>query len=263
VEITLAHKILIVALLGGVVAFLLLRRALATRQERERVYHEMQLRNRELESVYQVSQEITSSLELNETLQTILERVRQIIAYDGAEITLLDEEEKVLRVRAWAGSDRVQVDTRGKTYRLGEGYTGWIGTSRKSLLIPDMNAHTAHQATMRETADGMKLRGFMGAPLIVRQRLVGTIELISHQPNFFDERTLHLLETIAPYAAIAIGNAGELLSRERRWQAEMELLRIEIDENRRAKQVSEITETEYFRRLAEKSRLIRRTRAEK
>jgi len=230
---------------------------LRTARERDEFYQQVERRSAELQTVYQISQDITASLDLDQTLQTVLERVRQMIAYDGAEICLYDEAEGVLRVRAWTGSDRIGADTRGQVYRLGEGYTGWIGEHCQSLLVPDMDAHQAQQPTTRQTVDGLALSSYLGVPLMVGQELVGTLELVGGHESVFDEHAQQLLETIAPQAAIAIKNAEQVLERERRLKEQIERLRIEIDQAKRERQVAEITGTEYFQQLREKSQRMR------
>jgi GAF domain-containing protein len=82
--------------------------------------------------------------------------------------------------------------------------------------------------------------------------MVGTLELVGTRVGVFDARAQRLLETIAPQAAIALENAAQVLERERALKAQIEQLRIEIDETKKARQVAEITETEYFQELQEK-----------
>ena len=216
-------------------------------------------RQTELNTVYQVTRDVSASLELDQTLQTMLERVRTIIAYDAAEVCLYDATENVLTVRAWSGSQRVVLDTHGRSYRLGEGYTGWIGQARESLLVPDVAAHTAQQPVTREAGDGVAIRCYLGVPLTIGIKLVGTLELISTQPGAFDDHSRQLLETMAPQTAIAIENAAQVQARERMLKAQIEQMRIQIDEAKQAQEVAKITETDYFQDLQGKVRQLRRT----
>jgi len=214
-------------------------------------------RDVELQTVYQISHDITGSLELGQTLQTILERVRQMVAYDGAEICLYDETIASLRVQAWAGSEHIRVDTRDRVYRLGEGFTGWIGEHKQSLLIPDVDQHLGQQPITRQVADGVAVNGYLGVPLLVGSKLVGTLEVVTVATGALDAHTQQLLETVAPQAAIAIHNARQVQERERRLKEQIELLKIEVDEAKRARQVEELTETDYFRDLQAKARQIK------
>lgn len=217
----------------------------------------LKLRDVELRTIYQISQDITASLELEQTLQTVLEQVRQMIPYDGAEVYLYDEGDNVLRVRACAARGEVEVNDEGRVYPLGEGYSGWVGEQRRSLLVPDVDVCQDPRPVTRQMAAGMVMNCYLGVPLLLGQNLVGTLELTSARKRAFDERTRQLLETIAPQAAIAIDNAVQVLERERRLQEEIAQLHIQINEAKLARQVAEITETEYFQELQERAQRMR------
>ncbi|MBN1146148.1 MAG: GAF domain-containing protein [Anaerolineales bacterium] len=212
----------------------------------------------ELHTIYQVSQDITASLELERTLCTVLERVRQIIDYTGGRICLYDERADMLEARARMGSRGMQIDASGRLYRPGEGYPGWVAARRRGLLVPDLAALDAQEPSPRHLPEGVESGGYLGVPLVVGQKLVGVLELVSADAFTFDEHARQLLEAIAPQAAIAIQNAAQVLERERALKEQIEQLRIEIDESRRQKQVQAITGTEYYRQLRQTARQMRR-----
>jgi nitrate/nitrite-specific signal transduction histidine kinase len=217
----------------------------------------------ELDMAYEIGQDITASVEVDETLQAILDRVKDVIAYEAAEITLYDQRENALFVKAWRGKKGF-VDTRGKSYEIGVGLTGQIAKDRKSLLIGD--AHTdAGQTPTGKTGIltlSILVRSILGVPLIIRGRLVGTLELVSSRVGAFTEHDQRLLETIAPQAALAIEKAQQVREREQKLRDEIKQLRIEIDQSKRQRQVSAITESQYFQQLAKKATELRK-RAEK
>jgi len=220
-------------------------------------YQEVQQRGTELQSVYQIAQAITaSSIDPHETLQTILERVEQMIPYDGAEICLYSPEDQGLRVQAWRGHPGF--DSRGRVYRIGEGLTGWIGQERRSLLVPDIEQQSDLRPVHRQLGQVSFVRSFAGVPLLVGERLVGTLEVAGTQAGAFDAHTQQLLEIIAPQAAIAIQTAQRVQERERKLQEQIAQLRIEIDEAKKARQVAEITETDYFQELQKKVQSLRK-----
>jgi nitrate/nitrite-specific signal transduction histidine kinase len=219
----------------------------------------------ELEMVFEIGQDITASVEVDETLQAILGRVKDLVDYDAAEITLYDHKEQALFVKAWRGRQGFE-DTRGKSYRLGVGLTGKIAAERKSLLIGD--AHTGeYEATPTGKTGILTLaiivRSILGVPLIIRDRLVGTLELVSSQVGAFDENDQRLLETIAPQAALAIEKAQQVREREQKLRDQIEQLRIEIDQTKRDRQVSAITETNYFQELAKQASEFRKRAKER
>ena len=65
-------------------------------------------------------------------------------------------------------------------------------------------------------------------------------------------------DALGQLARVFMRMAGEVQKRERRMEQEMRQLRIEIDEARKARQVAEITETDYFQSLREKAAQLRR-----
>jgi putative methionine-R-sulfoxide reductase with GAF domain/HAMP domain-containing protein len=211
----------------------------------------------ELRTVYQIGQDITATLEVDETLQAILDRVHDVIAYDAAEITLLDRQENALIVTAWSGEERL-TDTRGKSYQIGEGFTGTIGQERQSLLVSDIQTHADRQAVAGQLIEDIPIHSLLGVPLLIRDRLVGTVELVSGRVEAFDENDQRLLETIAPQAAIAIEKAQQVHEREQKLKNQIEQLRIEIDQAKRERQVSAITETDYFQELSQRAAKMRR-----
>jgi sigma-B regulation protein RsbU (phosphoserine phosphatase) len=81
-------------------AFFLYRRELEAYRQRDAFYREVEQRNVELRSVYEITQTLTaSSIDPDETLQTILQRVQQMMAYDRAEVCFYTPEEKSLQVQ--------------------------------------------------------------------------------------------------------------------------------------------------------------------
>ena len=97
----------------------------------------------------------------------------------------------------------------------------------------------------------------LGVPLLIRDRLVGTLELTNKRVGAFDADDQRLLETIAPQAAIAIEKAKQVREREQKLKNQIEQLRIEIDEAKRQRQVEQIVETDYFQALRQKARSMR------
>lgn len=217
----------------------------------------------ELKTVYSIGQSISSSVDLEETLITVLNAVRTIIPYDAAEICLYDKKENKLVVNAWAGatgetgSNNATIDTTGRTYDVGRGYTGWIAKHKHSLLVPYADDETAIIPTTREISPGVYLNSFVGVPLMIGDTLVGTLELISTRSGGFGVNSVQVLSNIAPQAAIAIQNATLVQKRERALKQQIEMLRVEIDEVRRKKEVAEIVETDYFQDVKEKARELR------
>jgi HAMP domain-containing protein len=209
----------------------------------------LERRNRELATVYQISQDIAANLELDHTLTTILERVRQMITYDAAEICLFDQESYELRGRAYAGPNGFRLGDGRTLFALGQPHAVHLIEKRESLLV------TAASLDEQFALEGTTGRAFLAVALVAGPKLIGSITLIGRQP--FDQHDRQLLETIAPQAAIAIDNAAQIIEREKGLREEIRLLRIEIDQAKRIEEVAQIKESDYFRQLQEEAKRMR------
>jgi GAF domain-containing protein/HAMP domain-containing protein len=223
-------------------------------------YDAVEQRNIELGMVYQIAQAITaSSSNPTETLNTILDRVQQMIPFDEGEICLYVPEENALRVRGWKGQSG-SIDWRERRYPLGQGFTGGVGQSRRSFLSADITQEPSVKPVYGQVVEN-PVRSYVGVPLVVGDRLVGTMQLVSTRAGQFDQHSRQLLETIALQAAVAIETAQKVEAREAELQAQIAQLRIEVDEAKRARQVAEVTETEFFTQLQSQAKGLRSRRS--
>ena len=169
-----------------------------------RLYDQELRRFQEISLLNEVGQAISGSLDLEATLQTILESARRLLDYYVAEVNLWDEDQGVMVTWAAAGEPGYLTQV-GATYTPEQGYTGWITRNQKPLFIPDVQART----DVRPRLDSGKIpfRSYMGVPLMKGPKLVGTLEMAAERPNAFSQQDLRLLQAIAGQAAVAIENA--------------------------------------------------------
>lgn len=153
----------------------------------------------------EISQMLNRSLDLNETLDAILLAVRRLVRYEAAEISLLNERTNELKVRSTLGQGDDAVSSR-PSYKVGEGYTGWIARERQPLRVSDVRDMDFKPAKA-EITPGHPWLSFLGLPIMQGDNLLGTLELVSTQPNAFNDDDTRLLGNIAEQAATAIDNA--------------------------------------------------------
>ncbi|NUM45986.1 MAG: GAF domain-containing protein, partial [Anaerolineales bacterium] len=171
---------------------------------------------RALDILTELGRAMTASLELKSTLQAILESVERLIPSDIFEITVWDTAKKALVPYGFAGSpgfDR-HLEKGVSNYRPDEGYSGYIYTHTKSLLVGNVD-------TFRETrpaADrrNFPIRSFLGVPLMIAGEPIGTLELGSLTTNSFGENDLEILSILSSQAAVALKNALVHQEEERR-----------------------------------------------
>jgi phosphoserine phosphatase RsbU/P len=182
----------------------LLASQIAIAIENARVY-ESERRNREmLALLYNVSLEMSSTLEVEELVRKIAAAVKQQIDYHTFSIFLLDEKQALLRPQFVIRSN--ERENQKLVLPLG---TGLIGTAAKlnmPLRIADVMQDARYLNVHTET------RSELVVPLTSKGRVVGVVDLESTQPNYFTEYHQRFLMTLASRIASSLVNA-ELYAR--------------------------------------------------
>ncbi len=214
----------------------------------------LQARLAELRAIYDIGRTISASIDLDQTVATVADSLRSAIPYDAAEITLFDEAQgKMALVHAVGG----QASEQPRAYAVDQGLIGQLAQRREPILAAELGALPAAQTEPQRSWRTLPPQSYLGVPLLVRGKLIGAIELVNRAPGAFTADHLRVVETIAGQAAVSIQNAQEVQAREARLKAQIQELRIEIDEIKRSKQVEEIVETDYFQRLSAQAKRLR------
>lgn len=158
----------------------------------------------ELAILEEIARTVGASLDLGVILRAILTSTRRLIDFDMAEITLWDPARRCLVSRGSLDAEAYHAQV-GMTYRLGEGYSGWLARHRQPLLIPEISAR--HDVRPKLDRPDLPYHSFLGIPLDSGGEFVGTLELISYRSAAFSERDLALLQRIGRYAVTAIEHA--------------------------------------------------------
>src|SRR5207247_7413837 len=136
---------------------------------------------------------------------SILNSVGSVVPFDAAEITLWDEDLRILRPLGQGGDLQYfeRLDATDGVYHIDDSYSGWIARYRQPLLIADVNLRADVNPKIKE----YPFQSFIGLPLAVGDRFIGTLELASRKRSAFDHEDMALLQAVAGQAAIAIENA--------------------------------------------------------
>ncbi|PJF25170.1 MAG: hypothetical protein CUN53_14145, partial [Phototrophicales bacterium] len=156
--------------------------------------------------VNEINETINASLGIERVLPALLAIVRKVIPADAGEICLYDAENGVLVPRGWDGDTAyvLALAAQGGCYDVGEGISGWIAMYRRPVLVADSNA----DAVVRPKLIESPYRSYIAVPLMLGDsRFIGTFELASTTPGFYNVNHLTLLTTIARSLATAIYNA--------------------------------------------------------
>src|SRR5579862_2438986 len=147
----------------------------------------------------EVADVVNTTLDLDTTLRRVAELVRKVIDYEIFGILLLNEKTQELYFRFQVGYAR-EIAERMRI-RVGEGVTGIAAQRREAILIDDVSTDPRYISAVPN------VRSELAVPLIIKNRLIGVIDIESPQPNHFTEEHKRLLTLIASRMAVGIENA--------------------------------------------------------
>ncbi|MBM7786739.1 ATP-binding protein [Tenggerimyces flavus] len=161
----------------------------------------------QLEALAEVGEAVTSSLDLDEVLATIVMNAVRMSGADGGSIMQYVEEDRGFSVRAAYGtSAELLAKLRGIRIDLATTLVGRSALEGRPLQEPDISSvdRDPHLQLMYE--DGW--RSVLVAPMLRQGSYVGAFVVRRKTPGGFPASTVDLLETIASQSALAIHNAG-------------------------------------------------------
>ena len=182
----------------------LLASQIAIAIENARVY-ESERRNRELLALlYDISLDMSSTLEVDELVRRIAAAVKQKIDYHVFSIFLLDEKQGLLRPQIVIRSN--ELENQKLVLPLGTGLIGTAAKMNTPLRIGDVTQDPRYLNVHTET------RSELVVPLASKGRVVGVVDLESTQPGYFTDYHQRFLMTLASRIASSLVNA-ELYAR--------------------------------------------------
>ncbi len=171
-----------------------------------RLYHESRQRADEMASLYDIGIALSSKLDLNQVLQILFERCRQILPMDSFYVAIYDDRTFMLQHPLFFDSGEYkQVAIRD--IRTTPGLSGEVILNKETLYISDALDPTANKHFQIVRLGGRPSRSYVGVPMIVRDRVMGVVSMQSYRPRAYSPEQIRLLETIAHQAAIAIENS--------------------------------------------------------
>ncbi|MGO9239716.1 MAG: GAF domain-containing protein [Bryobacteraceae bacterium] len=184
-----------------------------------RLYRRVDRQNRTQRTLTRLAQEFSSILRLDKLLDEIAKSMHALINYDAFVVLQVDAPKRQLRsLFSLRYDQRVQLES----LPIDKGITGAAASSGQPVLARD----TLSDPRYVESHPG--IRSEVAVPLIVKDRVIGVMDLESEHVGAFTEDHVRALQLIAPQIAIAIENARlyeELERREKAMQQDLEAAR--------------------------------------
>jgi diguanylate cyclase (GGDEF)-like protein len=166
----------------------------------------MDFYDRQLLACMEIGKAVTSTLNMEELLVTILTRLSELIKAKNWTLYLLDQQTGELRFEVVVGLDTERLA--GVRIKLGEGIAGQAALTGEPILVPE-RVHEDPRFTGRvDLLTGFSTRSLICLPLKIQQSVIGVLEVVNPEDRaLFDESLMPVLSILADYVAIAIANA--------------------------------------------------------
>ncbi len=174
--------------------------------ENARLHGLVRFKMGELGTLFEVTKAVTSTLQLDKVLQSIVQHVIEILRADAASLMLVEGER--LFMKSSAGLDG---KTRTKPIPLGEGVSGLTASTGQAMLLLDQDNAELFPANLR--SQGFKT--ILCVPIETRGKVIGVINTYFREYMHQSPAQINLLTTLGGQAAVAIENARLYAEKER------------------------------------------------
>jgi len=184
----------------------------------------------ELTSLIDVAAIISSTLDLEELMNLVMEKAQSVMNAEASSVMLLNEATGELECEIALG--QVQEEVKKQIHlKLGQGIAGWVAQHGEAIIVPDVDRDSRFFSEV-DNSTGFKTRSILAAPLKIKDRVIGVAEVINRrdaQP--FTEDNLAIFTTFCRQVALAIENA-----RMHRYMLEQQRLQQQLESAHRIQQ---------------------------
>ncbi|PYV47826.1 MAG: sensor domain-containing diguanylate cyclase, partial [Acidobacteria bacterium] len=160
--------------------------------------------SQELRIFHDVAKALTSSLDLDSILQTIMEKMAEYFRPDTWSLLMVDEQKSELYFAIAVGSASEAL--KNVRLKVGEGIAGHVAKYGERLIVPDVRSDKRFSKRIDKVTQ-METQSIICVPLKSKLRVLGVIQLVNVNMNHFTEAESFFLQSLCDYAAIAIENA--------------------------------------------------------
>jgi diguanylate cyclase (GGDEF)-like protein len=153
---------------------------------------------------HDVARALTQTLELEDILRIIMEKMAQFFGPERWSMLMVDQEAQQLYYAIAVGEDAESL--RGLRIPLGEGVAGWVAATGNTLVVPDVSSDAQWSAFSRAHPE-LNIQSIACIPISSGSKTLGVIQLLNSKFDLMSEYSNSFLRILCDYAAIAIQNA--------------------------------------------------------
>jgi len=156
-----------------------------------------------LEIFQDITRIASSTLDLDETLEKIIQVIQDYLHIDACSIYIVDDNNKRFNLKAASGLPRdasqfIQLE-------MGKGVTGWVAEHHKTLALSD--AHNDPRFIYFPEIEEEKFKAMLSVPIMVEEQCIGVINIHNEEQRRYTDLEIMIMETIANQVSGCIRNA--------------------------------------------------------
>jgi diguanylate cyclase (GGDEF)-like protein len=156
---------------------------------------------------HDVARALTSSLELEEILGAIMDKMAQFFGPERWSMLMVDDKSGELYYAIAVGENTESL--KGLRVPMGEGVAGWVASTGNPLVVPDV-ALDPHWSAFANKHPDLKIKSIACVPVRSGNKTLGVIQLLNSKLDLLSEYSISFLRILCDYAAIAIQNARSM-----------------------------------------------------
>jgi diguanylate cyclase (GGDEF)-like protein len=153
---------------------------------------------------HDVARTLTTSLELEEILLAIMDKMANFFGPERWSLLMIDPDQKDLYYAIAVGEDSASL--RGLRVPLGQGVAGWVAATGNPLVVPNVSLDP-HWSTFARNHPDLNIHSIACVPIRSGENTLGVIQLLNSKLDLLSEYSISFLRILCDYAAIAIQNA--------------------------------------------------------
>lgn len=156
---------------------------------------------------HDVARALTSSLELEEILHTIMNKMASFFGPERWSLMIVDEATTELYYAIAVGENEQTL--KGLRVPLGEGVAGWVAATGNTLVVPDVSLDP-HWSGFSRNHPELNIQSIACLPVRANNKTLGVIQLLNSKLDLMSEFSISFLRILCDYAAIAIQNSRSM-----------------------------------------------------
>jgi signal transduction protein with GAF and PtsI domain len=225
--------------------------------ENARLYQETALRSTQISTLAEVGQIIASGRYLEEVLQLIVNIIAKMMQARVCSIMLVDAQKNELVIKAAKASSEEY--WRKPNLKIGNSLISRVVKEKAPLMVRDVTKQEGYQYPELATKEG--IRSLLSVPMILKDHVLGVLNVYSADERTFSNEDLRLLSTVADQVALAFENTKLNVAIQQSQEALQTRKLVERAKSILQKQTN-LSEEEAYKRLQQQSMKTRRSMRE-